>query len=53
MLVGKDGHLKLTDFGLSKVELDHGMLWFLVAMWGPEFKRKRIFVSEVKFCFAN
>lgn len=24
MLVGKDGHLKLTDFGLSKVDLDHG-----------------------------
>ncbi|PIK50715.1 putative serine/threonine-protein kinase greatwall-like isoform X2 [Apostichopus japonicus] len=23
MLVGKDGHLKLTDFGLSKVDLDH------------------------------
>lgn len=26
MLVSNEGHIKLTDFGLSKVKLDRGML---------------------------
>lgn len=25
MLVSNEGHIKLTDFGLSKVKLDRGM----------------------------
>jgi len=25
MLISNKGHIKLTDFGLSKVKLDHGM----------------------------
>jgi len=28
MLISNEGHIKLTDFGLSKVKLDRGMFFF-------------------------
>lgn len=34
MLVSNEGHIKLTDFGLSKVKLDRGLLMFLLqCLW--------------------
>lgn len=27
MLIGRNGHVKLTDFGLSKIEVHRGMLF--------------------------
>lgn len=33
MLISNEGHIKLTDFGLSKVKLDRGMLFFLIIIF--------------------